>query len=118
MSNKDIFLNLFELKTFHLERCSERFPTKCEKFLSGSKNAWMGEATIESQDKLSPKCGKRQLSPATIESQKYHFKELTKRRQLSPKRAKRQLSPKLFNEPNNIQGIILVVEKDVNRAFN
>ena len=28
-----------------------------------------GEATIESQNKLSPKCKKRQLSPATIESQ-------------------------------------------------
>ena len=44
-----------------------------------------GEATIESQNKLSPKCKKRQLSPATIESQTNYFDELTKCRQLSPK---------------------------------
>ena len=46
------------------------------------------------RQRLRPKCKKRQLSPATIESQINYFDELTKCRQLSPKCKKRQLSPK------------------------
>ena len=82
---RDIELDISEVNEAKENKFGERLIEVLNDTASPDVRFPMGEATIESQYKLSPKCKKRQLSPATIESQTNYFDELTKCRQLSQK---------------------------------